>query len=225
MLEILETPVTVLHVVVCLFVVLIVLLQPGKSGGLGAALGGAGAQQVFGGRGAGNFLSRLTWIAAGLFFATSMILAYVSSSTDDSLAHKSGTAVVTPAERPKAPAEEPAVPAAPDLEGDPAAADQAAADQAAADQAASAGNEATSPELEGSAELEAEEAPKETPTSEAATPEAAPAETAKAPARPRTPARPAAAAPPAAPDAPVPPPAAPPQPPPAQPAPAPASSN
>jgi preprotein translocase subunit SecG len=100
MLEILQTPVTVLHVVVCLFVVLVVLLQPGKSGGIGAALGGAGAQQVFGGRGAGNFLSRITWIAAGVFFATSMILAYISSSTDDSLARKNGTqAVVTPVKK------------------------------------------------------------------------------------------------------------------------------
>jgi preprotein translocase subunit SecG len=99
MLEILETPITVLHVVVCLFVVLIVLLQPGKSGGIGAALGGAGAQQVFGGRGAGNFLSRLTWISAGVFFATSMILAYVSSSTEDSLANKSGIAVVKPVQQ------------------------------------------------------------------------------------------------------------------------------
>jgi preprotein translocase subunit SecG len=100
MLEILQTPVTVLHVVVCLFVVLVVLLQPGKSGGIGAALGGAGAQQVFGGRGAGNFLSRITWIAAGVFFATSMILAYISSSTDDSLARKNGTqTVVTPVKK------------------------------------------------------------------------------------------------------------------------------
>jgi preprotein translocase subunit SecG len=86
MLDFLETPLTVLHICVSFFLVLVVLLQPGKSGGLGAALGGAGAQQVFGGRGAGNFLSRLTWISAGIFFLTSVLLAYVSSSSDDSLA-------------------------------------------------------------------------------------------------------------------------------------------
>lgn len=85
MLQVLSTPLTILHIIVCLFLMLVVLIQPGKSGGLGAALGGAGAQQVFGGRGAGSFLSRLTWISATIFFMTSVVLAYMSSSTDDSL--------------------------------------------------------------------------------------------------------------------------------------------
>jgi preprotein translocase subunit SecG len=85
MLELFHTPLTVLHVIVCLVVMLVVLIQPGKSGGLGAALGGAGAQQIFGGRGAGNFLSRTTWIAASVFFLTSITLAYISTSTGDSL--------------------------------------------------------------------------------------------------------------------------------------------
>jgi preprotein translocase subunit SecG len=94
MLELLQTPLTVLHVMVCFFLVLIVLIQPGKSGGLGAAFGGGGATQVFGGRGAGNFLSKTTWICAGLFFVTSMTLAYISSSTDDSLADRAKPAEV-----------------------------------------------------------------------------------------------------------------------------------
>src|SRR5688572_22468735 len=85
MLELLHTPLIVLHVIVCFMVMLVVLIQPGKSGGLGAALGGAGAQQIFGGRGAGNFLSRTTWIAASVFFLTSITLAYISTSTGDSL--------------------------------------------------------------------------------------------------------------------------------------------
>jgi preprotein translocase subunit SecG len=85
MLELFHTPITVLHVVVCFMVMLVVLIQPGKSGGLGAALGGAGAQQIFGGRGAGNFLTRTTWIAASVFFITSITLAYISTSTGDSL--------------------------------------------------------------------------------------------------------------------------------------------
>jgi preprotein translocase subunit SecG len=91
MLQVLSTPLTILHIVVCLFLMLVVLIQPGKSGGLGAALGGAGAQQVFGGRGAGSFLSRLTWISATIFFLTSITLAYLSSSTDDSLEQHSAT--------------------------------------------------------------------------------------------------------------------------------------
>jgi preprotein translocase subunit SecG len=85
--ELLETPLTVIHTIVCFFLILVVLLQPGKSGGLGA-ITGAGAQQVFGGRGAGNFLSKTTWISATVFFLTSMALAFLSTSTDSSLVKK-----------------------------------------------------------------------------------------------------------------------------------------
>ena len=91
MAEILHTPLTVIHVLACTFLMLVVLIQPGKSGGLGA-LTGAGAQQVFGGRGAGNFLTKTTWATAGIFFATSMTLAYLSSSADESLQRKSKVA-------------------------------------------------------------------------------------------------------------------------------------
>jgi preprotein translocase subunit SecG len=88
MAEVIQTPLTVIHIVACIFLMLVVLIQPGKSGGLGA-LSGAGAQQVFGGRGAGNFLTKTTWATAGIFFATSMTLAYLSSSADDSLQRNS----------------------------------------------------------------------------------------------------------------------------------------
>lgn len=90
--ELIATPLTWLHVIACLFLVLVVLIQPGKSGGLGA-LGGAAATQVFGGRGAGNLLTRTTWITAGIFFATSLSLAYFSSSTGDSLENRDETTV------------------------------------------------------------------------------------------------------------------------------------
>ena len=59
------------------------LLQQGKGGGLGA-LSGATAQ-VFGGRGAGNFMTRLTAICAAIFMITSMSLAYLSSAGDREL--------------------------------------------------------------------------------------------------------------------------------------------
>jgi preprotein translocase subunit SecG len=108
MLDLLHTPLTVLHIFVCLMLMLVVLIQPGKSGGLGAALGGAGAQQIFGGRGAGNFLTRTTWIAASIFFLTSVTLAYLSTSTGDSLEDLAAT---PPAAEPAAPATEPAAPA------------------------------------------------------------------------------------------------------------------
>jgi preprotein translocase subunit SecG len=74
----------VLHVIVALFLILVVLLQQGKGGGLGG-LGGAGATQVFGGRGAGNFMTRLTAICATIFMLTSMSLAYLSSGGDRAL--------------------------------------------------------------------------------------------------------------------------------------------
>lgn len=71
----------VIHIFVCFFLILVVLLQQGKGGGLGG-LGGASAAQVFGGRGAGNFMTRLTGICAAVFMMTSMVLAYISSGGD-----------------------------------------------------------------------------------------------------------------------------------------------
>ena len=91
MVEIIHTPLVVVHVIACMFLMLVVLVQPGKSGGLGA-LTGAGAQQVFGGRGAGNFLTRTTWATAAIFFSTSITLAYLSSSKDESLEKRSRSA-------------------------------------------------------------------------------------------------------------------------------------
>src|SRR5579862_6851247 len=72
----------VLHIAVCLFLMLVVLLQQGKGGGMGAAFGGGASQQVFGGRGAGNLLTRATAVCAGIFMLTSVSLAYFSSSGD-----------------------------------------------------------------------------------------------------------------------------------------------
>ncbi len=74
----------IIHVFVCLFLILVVLLQQGRGGGLGGAFGG-GATQVFGGRGAGNFMTRLTAICAAIFIVTSLALAWLSSSGDREL--------------------------------------------------------------------------------------------------------------------------------------------
>ncbi len=87
MIEVLQTPLTVLHVLACIILILVVLLQPGKGGGMGA-FGGGGAQQVFGGRGASNVLTKATWVTAGVFFLSSVTLAYMSTSVDDSLQEK-----------------------------------------------------------------------------------------------------------------------------------------
>lgn len=77
----LQSIINVFHVGICLFLVLVVLLQQSKGGGLSGSLGG-GAAQVFGGRGAGNFMTRLTGLMAFLFMVTSMTLAYLSSAGD-----------------------------------------------------------------------------------------------------------------------------------------------
>ena len=70
----------VLYVMVCLFLILVVLLQAGR-GGMGAAFGGS-SQTVFGGSGAGNFLTRLTVISAALFMMLSATLTYVSTEAE-----------------------------------------------------------------------------------------------------------------------------------------------
>src|SRR5262252_1265552 len=73
---------TIVHVFVCLFLILVVLLQAGKGGGMGIAFGGAGSQTVFGSSGAGNFLTKLTSITAFLFLVTSLGLSHFSSQQD-----------------------------------------------------------------------------------------------------------------------------------------------
>jgi preprotein translocase subunit SecG len=74
--------VTVLHVLACLFLILVVLLQSGKGGGMGIAFGGGGSQTVFGGSGAGNFLTKATAVTACIFMLTSVTLAYFASQQE-----------------------------------------------------------------------------------------------------------------------------------------------
>ena len=62
----------VLHVIVCIFLVIIVLLQQGKSADLAGAFGGQGSQTAFGPRGAANLLTRLTTWCAVIFMLTSI---------------------------------------------------------------------------------------------------------------------------------------------------------
>jgi preprotein translocase subunit SecG len=104
--ELIRTPLTVIHVIACAFLILVVLLQPGKSGGLGIFASPA-ATQVFGGRGAGNFLTKITWVTTAIFFLSSITLAYMSTSSDESLQEKAEQ-VAQPPPKPK-----PAQPAAP----------------------------------------------------------------------------------------------------------------
>lgn len=72
------TAVTVLHIIVCLFVIFIILIQSSKGAEMGAAFGGS-SQTLFGSRGAATFISKLTTVAAILFMVTSLLLAIISS--------------------------------------------------------------------------------------------------------------------------------------------------
>ena len=66
--------VTIVHVIVCLFLIIVVLLQSGKAGDISAAFGGQGSQAAFGPRGAATALSKATTISAVLFMLTSITL-------------------------------------------------------------------------------------------------------------------------------------------------------
>lgn len=71
--------VTAIHVIVCLFLVIVVLLQSGKAADLAGAFGGMGSQTAFGPRGSATVLSKATTIAAAVFMLTSLTLAIVST--------------------------------------------------------------------------------------------------------------------------------------------------
>jgi preprotein translocase subunit SecG len=66
------------HVIVCIALILIVLLQTGKGSDMGAAFGGGASQTLFGSTGASSFLTKLTTGAAIIFMLTSLTLAYFS---------------------------------------------------------------------------------------------------------------------------------------------------
>ncbi|HVN86386.1 MAG TPA: preprotein translocase subunit SecG [Candidatus Binatia bacterium] len=72
------TVVTIIHVLACIFLVLVVLLQTGKGADMGAVFGGS-SSTIFGSSGAGNFLTRMTTVMAAVFMLTSLTLTYVGS--------------------------------------------------------------------------------------------------------------------------------------------------
>jgi preprotein translocase subunit SecG len=67
-----------IHIVVCVAMCIIILLQQGKGAEVGAVFGGS-SQTVFGASGAGNALTKATWALAIIFFASSIFLALASS--------------------------------------------------------------------------------------------------------------------------------------------------
>jgi preprotein translocase subunit SecG len=70
---------TIVHVIVCFFLAIVVLLQSGKAADLAGAFGGMGSQTVFGPRGSATVLSKATTLAAALFMVTSLSLSIIST--------------------------------------------------------------------------------------------------------------------------------------------------
>jgi preprotein translocase subunit SecG len=73
------TLITVVHIVVCLFLIIVVLLQSGQSGDIAAAFGGMGSQTAFGPRGGATVLSKATTWSAIIFMVTSITLSIAAS--------------------------------------------------------------------------------------------------------------------------------------------------
>ncbi len=72
---------SIVHVILAIFMIFVILLQPGKDAGMGAALGGGAASSAFGGRGAVTFLTKVTAFCAIGFFITSLGLSFVGLRT------------------------------------------------------------------------------------------------------------------------------------------------
>ncbi|HDM77757.1 MAG TPA: preprotein translocase subunit SecG [Deltaproteobacteria bacterium] len=69
----------IIHVIVCFFLILIVLLQTGKGADIGAAFGGTSTQTLFGSTGGNTFFNKLTIGVATVFMLTCLLLAYFST--------------------------------------------------------------------------------------------------------------------------------------------------
>jgi preprotein translocase subunit SecG len=76
-----------IHVIICIALIMIVLLQTGKGADMGAVFGGGGSQTLFGSGGASTFLSKATTVAAIVFMLTSFALAVLSG-------HHKGNSIV-----------------------------------------------------------------------------------------------------------------------------------
>jgi len=109
-----------LHVMICLLLIAVILLQSGEAADLAGAFGGSGSQTAFGPRGAATFLSRATTWCAVMFMFTSMVLTVHVQTTTASGSHSVLEQFSKPATKSTAPAQ-PARPGAPTQPGLPPA--------------------------------------------------------------------------------------------------------
>ena len=103
--------IVVVHIIVCIALIMIVLLQTGKGADIGAAFGGGSSQTLFGSTGASTFLSKATTFAAVLFMMTSLALGYISGHQGGSSIMMEQPPVRTTEETPAATETQPAAPA------------------------------------------------------------------------------------------------------------------
>lgn len=105
--EAFKTLLWLINIFSALAIIFLVLMQQGKGADAGAAFGSGSAQGVFGAAGSANFLSRSTAVAAAVFFATCLLLAYATThKTQKGLdfgTPPAQTAPATPAPVPAAP--------------------------------------------------------------------------------------------------------------------------
>jgi preprotein translocase subunit SecG len=114
-----NTLITVVHVLTCIFLVIAVLVQSGKGAEISASFGGS-SQTVFGTSGGANFLVKFTQGAAAVFMITSILLTILGGQNRKSLFETPGAVPAVPAQTaPAAPAQNQAAPAVP-AQGAPA---------------------------------------------------------------------------------------------------------
>ena len=95
--EFLIPVVKIIHIVVSLLLVLIILLQPSKSGDIGSMFGGGTSESVFGSSGAVPFLVKMTRLLGVIFVVTSLSLGYFSVRSIKGSVVKDPPAVEQPA--------------------------------------------------------------------------------------------------------------------------------
>jgi preprotein translocase subunit SecG len=107
---------TAIHILVCMFLIIVVLLQSGKSADIAAAFGGMGSQTAFGPRGAATLLTKATTWSAIIFMLTSVSLSILVSRRGSSSGSvlegvkPAQTQPAPPAQQPKAPEPQPMTP-------------------------------------------------------------------------------------------------------------------
>jgi preprotein translocase subunit SecG len=102
--------ITTIHIVVCFFIIIVVLLQSGKSGDISAAFGGQGSQTAFGPRGAASALSKATTWSAVAFMLTSITLSIYASKRAGPASVLQGVKSPAVKTQPVAPVQTPAAP-------------------------------------------------------------------------------------------------------------------